>query len=321
VACLPATLSDAALQQKIEKAQAAKTPCGNGKVEADQGEVCDDGNRLACDGCEGCELRRALAVGDAKGVAVLSDAAKLGITATSNFTAETWFNAHTLPVAAGTLVFAAVGKPGAAPDAAGFFAMGLYRPDSKKAVYPVCALYRTASLIAQGIDPVAADSWHHMRCVYLAGVNQLSIIADGKESQKGIGLLKSPGKVFDAGAWLMIGAVPNEKAPGELFKGMLDEFRITAGDLADVGATVHYRYAGDEPGTVLLYHMDLGETDRVLADASANHWNAEQVSVAGIPVKQEAVLPSAIDACYGFTEDQRSCEPPPTPAPAWCAAP
>ncbi len=319
-ACLPSTLSDTALQQKIDQAQSAKNPCGNGKLEPDQGEECDDGNQLACDGCEGCQLRRAMSVTDAKSVAAISDASKLGITAATNFTVETWFNAHTAPVAAGTLAFAGVGKPGAASDAAGYFAMGLYRPDAKNAVYPVCAMSRTATLVAQGLDPVALDSWHHIRCVYLAGSNQLSISVDGKDAQKGAGLLKSVGKLFDSGSWLMIGAVPNEKAPAELFKGLLDEFRIAAGESADIGTSVLYRYEGNEPGTVLLYHMDLADTARVLIDASDNHLDADQVTVAGIPVKQESVLPSAIDACYGFTEEQRSCEPPPNPAPPWCPA-
>lgn len=319
-ACLPATLSDTALKQKIAAAQAAHTPCGNAKLEADQGEICDDGNPAACDGCEGCQLRRALDVKGKNAIAVVSDTAKLGIAATTNFSVETWFLTRKLPTPGGTLVFAGVGKPGAAADASGYFGMGLYRPDNKSATYPVCALARTSTLIAQGVDPVAQDTWHHLRCTYLAGSNQLLASVDGKVAQKGVGLLKSPGKLFEAGAWLMVGAVPNEKAPTELFSGLLDEFRVVAGDGVTGQTAVAYRYEGDESGTVLLYHMDLLETDRVLADASAHQIDAEQINLDAIPTKQAEALPSAIDACYGVTEEQRSCEPLPNPAPAWCPA-
>ncbi len=37
--------------------------CGDGIVDASSGEACDDGNELACDGCEGCALRSHLRVG------------------------------------------------------------------------------------------------------------------------------------------------------------------------------------------------------------------------------------------------------------------
>lgn len=62
--------------------------CGDGIVDPDAGEQCDDGNTAICDGCEGCVARHVLAIG--AGTATTSNAS--WAPGASVFTIELWAN-------------------------------------------------------------------------------------------------------------------------------------------------------------------------------------------------------------------------------------
>jgi len=64
--------------------------CGDGVVDSGRGEACDDANDDPCDGCDACQLRRALNLGPG----VFTDDGARWLPNQSNFTMEAWVNTN-----------------------------------------------------------------------------------------------------------------------------------------------------------------------------------------------------------------------------------
>jgi len=327
-ACLPDRLDPAEAQNKADQAQAAKVGCGNAKVEAQ--EQCDD-KAGYCGGCVDCQRRRAWHVKDGNALAVVPNTQvksidKVLVDSKSGFSIEFWFRPDKLPIktskAPAVHALLLIGVPessGKSPT----FTMAIARDGDKNAWYAFCTYTYTLAVDPQAVavqaaDPLAQGQWHHIRCVLNDKSRKLQLRLDGGavlESATAVaGLGVKPW--FDPLTMGILGAVPLHKEdPGQVFAGALDELRVVTGAPAKEFGPLKYRYVGDEPGTQILYHMDLAPDDRLLADATANGAHAEQASlVAGLVLFSASELESQADGCYGFSAEQALCK---ATAP-WC---
>jgi len=335
-ACLPNRLATAELAARVAAAKAdggadasadasadaAVGPgCGNGVVEAD--EACDDKSGSVCGGCEACHLRRALDVSSKAVVAAVPNEKVKSIDAIlsdakTGLSMEVWFNAAKLPAVNGADGFAGMAAVGGvAAKVAPAWVMGVKREGDKNAMYPTCALTfgpegAKVFVVAQGADPVMPGSWHHLRCAVSGKTGKVLLSLDGgpvRSSTNDVG--KAPIK-FDPATVIGVGAIAADPAkPDQHFVGLIDELRVVVGAAADDFGDFRWRYVGNEPGTQLLYHMDLGPDDQMLHDASVNGLHAQQLSGGTFG---KSALPSVPDGCRGQPEAAAKCQA----AAPWC---
>lgn len=172
-------------------------------------------------------------------------------------------------------------------------------------------------VFAQSADPVAPNSWHHLRCAISGKTSKVLLSLDGgtvRESAAALGKLAGTDKsVFDGNAVLAVGAIATEADKADQrFDGLLDEVRVVIGTAADDFGQFRYRYTGTELGTQLLYHMDLGPGEKMLIDSSVNGLAAQQASAnEGFATH---VLTSAPENCYGQPAEAVQCKV----AAPWC---
>ncbi len=333
--CLPDRLTQAELQAKIAAATATDSAaevgpdtvagpgCGNGVVE--DPEECDEAGAPVCGGCATCQRRRVLKATNAKVTALIPNAKTKSIEkllgdSKSGFSAEAWFNTSKLPAVNGADAFLVVGTVGS-PTAPSWL-MGLKREGDKNAMYATCAYsfgpaVAKQFVFAQSADPVAPNTWHHLRCAISGKTSKVLLSLDGgtvRESATALGKLPGTGKsAFDSNAVLAIGAIAGESDKADQrFDGLIDEVRVVIGAAADDFGQLRYRYIGTELGTQLLYHMDLGPGDKALPDSSVNGLAAQQASANdGFGTH---VLTSAPENCYGQPADAVQCKV----AAPWC---
>ena len=336
VSCLPDSLTDKQLKARIADAGgstgdstssdiAVGPTCGDNQIGSS--EQCDDGNAITCDGCAGCSLRTALDVTNAKSVATVTDnTVPLLLDGKTSFSYEFWFNMHKVPSSKGFAGMVAIAKP--TDGGALAFAIGLLRTDNVTSTTLVqCLLARGSSqripgqldgFSVVGPDPVAPNTWHHVRCMYSTQDDHLHMAVDGglPQANKFGKLTGKPS--FANGSVLFVGAVPTEKDGPTHYSGLLDEMRVATGNSAEDWQSFKPRYAPEDPGTVLLYHMDLPAGSLTLLDASANKLNADQATFAGaLPTKKDTPLALVADtSCYGFQDKDLTC--PPGSLPPWC---
>ena len=317
-ACLPNTLSDDALRAKVADATEGKGGplCGNQTVDQAEGESCDDGNTDSCDACDKCEVRTALNVNDAKSLAGLTTLGAVQFDGKENWSIETWFFVRTMPKTL-PMPFLVVGVPGTKATNALAFTMGLAPVGGNAVAY--CGLEKLAK--STSISPtVAPNSWHHLRCVWNAKDGDMRAALDGGALAKAdnkLALKPAPG--FDGSSWLLLGQMPTAAAGGlqiEPFDGLLDEVRAAVGP--NVAATpLSRRYSAETPETVALYHMDPATPGRFLNDATANHLDADQITLQNTtPIKRDAVLVFAAETCDGNSARNAQCLA--NPKPPWC---
>lgn len=327
--CLPDRMDAATLDAKVQQAQVAQVGCGNGKLEGN--EQCDDKAANYCGGCADCQRRRAWTVNNDNALVVVPNTQvksidKVLAESKNGFSVEFWFRSDKLPVktdkagAVHTVVAISV------LDAAGkspAMTMSIARDGDKNAWYPVCVYSLpgpvvTQTVAAQGADPIQAGKWHHLRCALNDKSNKMQLRVDGgKVVESTTALTKLGAKPwFDPQTMGVVGAIPLHKDdPGQVFSGALDELRVVTGPHAYDFGPLKYRWVGDEPGTQILYHMDLEKTDRTLVDATANAAHAEQASmVSGKLLFSASALESQPDGCYGFSAAQAQCKV----AAPWC---
>lgn len=319
VGCLPDTLSESALHAKVLDATAGKGGplCGNATVDPSEGETCDDGNTDSCDACDKCQVRTALDCKDGKSLAGLTTLGALQFDGKQSWSIESWFYLRSAPKSQ-PMPMLFIGAPGNKAGTATSFMMGV--ASVGPSVVPFCALEKVAKSTSVGAA-VTINSWHHLRCVWNAVDGEMRASVDGGSLAKAdnkLALKPAPG--FEGTSWLLFGQLPAQGASSlqvEAFDGLLDEIRAAQGP--NVAATqLQRRYANDTAETVALYHMDTGHAVRFLNDASANHLDADQITLQGTntPIKRDADLTLAAEACYGFSAANAECAA--NPKPPWC---
>lgn len=334
-ACLPDRLDSAQLSAKISQAdvasdQASATGCGNGIV--DDNEQCDSKNGGPCSGCLQCQLRQAWHLNDGNALVALPNtkvSSIAGVLADSKngLSVEFWFNSAKLPIktanAVSTDIIVAIGVPSESSKSP-YFGIGLSREGDKNVMYPTCVYSYGAGLTdlvvyVQGADPILKDTWHHLRCAISGKTNRVQMRVDGGEVRQSATSIKQTGikSLFDEKTMGIIGAVPaNKEAPNQHFIGKLDELRVVIGSHADDFTVFKYRYDGTEPGTAVLYHMDIGAAQTDLPDATTKGLHAEQLSfVNGNPLFGAKHLAAGADGCYGFAAEATTCKV----AAPWCS--
>ena len=215
--------------------------CGDGFVEGD--EVCDDGNDLVCDGCEGCQQRGHLVLpGDAWAVLPAApagdNAEPLGLE--HDLTIEAWVKPDLiLPdmplVARGDSAQGTAWEVGITPGN-GVLA---FRHDGPAGAETVV-----------GTTQLKAGTWQHV-AVVVAG-SKVRFFVDGA-----LGGVKPIGKVRRdvPGIGLTVGRRWTDSDAEGKFFGAIDGLRIS--NLARYGGTfVPRRRLTAEPGTVALYQFD-----------------------------------------------------------------
>lgn len=334
-ACLPDRLDTAQLSAKISQAdassdQASATGCGNGVV--DDKEQCDNKNAGPCSGCVQCQLRHAWHLNDGNALVALPNTKVTNITSVladtkNGLSVEFWFNSAKLPVKTANAVSAdilvAIGVPNESSKSPNFV-IGLSREGDKNVMYPTCAYSYGGGLTdvvvyVQGADPIAKDTWHHLRCAISGKTNRVQMRVDGGEVRQSATTIKLTGikPLFDEKTMGIIGAIPaNKDTPNQHFTGKLDELRVVVGNHADDFTVFKYRYDGTEPGTAVLYHMDIGPEQTDLPDATTKGLHAEQLSfINGNALFGAKHLAAGADGCYGFAAEATTC----TVAAPWCA--
>ncbi len=330
--CLPDRYSDEELTAKIAAATDGKTSdtgsgqdslpatgCGNAKVEGT--EQCDELPATTCGGCVACQRRRVLDVQNAKALVMLEDTANIQLAAKDGLSIEFWAKPSQLPKADQFAVVATLTQvPATLVTPA--VVMGYIYDATKNAAYPTC-LYLIGTDSASGIkavvqsaEPAKAGQWQHLRCVYSATDRRLHLRLNGGTPGSSNAVINKVGKLLDDKSKFIFGAF-EAGSDGPPFNGQLDELRIVTGAAADDFGPVPLRYAGNEPGTQLLYHMDLADGDKVVKDSSGNQLDAQQVQFAPTPGFQLAVLPSLPESCYGYSEPDAQCTG--ASSAPWCA--
>lgn len=317
-ACLPATLSDDALHAKVLDATTGKGGplCGNGTTDPTEGEACDDGNTDSCDSCDKCEVRTALDCKNSQAVVGLTTLGALQFDGKENWSIETWFLVRTAPqkLPAPWLI---MGTPGNKANALAF-SMGVAPVAGSIAVF--CGLEKVAKSTSIG-PSVTLNTWHHLRCVWNAKDGDMRAALDGGALAKAdnkLALKPAPG--FEGNSWLLMGQLSAGDAGGaqvEAFDGLLDELRAATGpNVATTSLT--RRYTTETPETVALYHMDPNAPVRFLNDATTHHLDADQITLQNgtTPIKRDAVLSFAPEACYGYSALNAQCAA--NPQPPWC---
>ncbi len=238
--------------------------CGDAYTAA--GEQCDDGNALACDGCESCQLRGQLALAG-KGAASFAAPTPNADGATSvaallgDLTIELWVRPDALGVAGGNkeqlLVSRAHGQSVVSPYQVGISAAGVpfFRHTTTAGSESVQAQKLKAPwVLTQG-------KWVHL-AVTVAG-SEVRLFVDGAPA--GGGPLQQA-RVEAPAATLTVGArTPGEFAAG--FIGRIDALHIAAGALHG-GVFVPGRESRLDPTTVGVWRFDAAKGATKVADGS-----------------------------------------------------
>lgn len=209
--------------------------CGNGRL--DEGEECDDGNALACDGCEGCMRRRYLSFDGTSAELSFADSQGTPLQlAGSARTVEVWV------------------RMGGDPS----YRIDLYRRDAK-AGWRLGAqgnmVYATVFAQWDHLVPYTMDTkWHHLAWTWDGAVSRLWV--DGKLASSAA----HEGTVWKATTPLRIVAEDIGTPRGDL-----DEVRVSTVIRYDKPFVPQRRFTTDE-ATVGLWHFD--EKTAPFADAS-----------------------------------------------------
>jgi cysteine-rich repeat protein len=249
--------------------------CGDGFQASD--EQCDDGNAVACDGCEGCERRGVLQL-DGNG---FGKAGPGTLALDHDLTLEAWVRLDTLAQDAAVV---------AKGTAAGGGALGYALVVLKGAGVPAFQ-HKAAGVAAEtvvGNTAVALKQWTHVAAVVVG--DQVQLFVGGKAA--GSGKLQQQ-RIDPAGSALAVGRLYPD-ATGSAVVGALDEVHVAAAALR--GAPfVPERRTTRGPSTRALWRFD-DAAGPTAADSG--------------PLQHDLSLttaPFAKDSCYGASADTAQC--------------
>lgn len=329
-ACLPDRYNNAALEAKIaavkdstgaDASDAAATGCGNGKLEGT--EQCDEEGAGVCSSCVQCERRRVLSVQDNTGLALLDNTENIQLAAKDGLSVEFWVKPSALPQSGQFTALATLTQipAGVATPA---LVLGYVHDAAKNAAYPSC-FYLVGTegptairAVVQAAEPGKLATWQHLRCAYVAGDKRLHLSANGQPASQSTQVIAKLGKFLEDKTKLVFGAF-EPSSDGPAFRGQLDELRVVTGAAAANVTALSQRYAGTEPGTQLLYHMDEPDGARTLQDSSGNQLHAVQLQFSPSLQLRGADLQFATEGCYGFAPAASQCKAG-SGLPPWCTA-
>jgi len=286
------TVEDCTLKGKTCFAgECAEITCGNGKLEPEKGEECDDANAKLCDGCESCQRRMLLNL-KAKDALVCTPA---GTPKSSKWTLELWVKFDSLPSIGDTYHVASrtdkqanphltqaidlVWKDDADPATSGFRFRGLQNANT---------WWTTTSVTSK--SNIKAGTWNHV--AFSHDSTYLWLWVNGQPE----GVVKN---------LLAVGTYePSYSCLGNLYPGTnghqsplgyVDEVRLSSSVRYSRPFQPERRYEPDAD-TLALWHFDEG-IGATAADATGN---GHVVSVTGSAAW-------AVDDCYGAAAGGAAC--------------
>ena len=261
------------LGMKCEEGECVSSPCGNGEL--DEGESCDDGNDLTCDGCEECGVRYVLLADGVPGhyIEVIDEAAGTPLDLFNTpFTVEGWYRTQ-------------AGEDGIGLHKRGSDDQGWsFEVNNNKIQARVHGKFEHVLAYA-----IATAGWVHVAWVY-DGLYSRIFVA-GKE----VSSMLFPTIMLKTDAKLIIAAdVDAEGSVTGYDKGRLDELRISsvARYVEDFPPPRRHVADGD---TVAIWHFDEGSGFKVY-DVSANAFKGTAMGM-----QWEA------DDCYGSLVGSAVC--------------
>ncbi len=267
-----------------------KAACGDGYVDAKTGELCDDGNAGACDGCEACQPRGVLTLdgkswAEAAATPVAGGALTGQLGLDKEMTLEAWIMPDNLLQDVGILSKAKVGPPAASAWTLGLMAT------TGALFFHHNGPEGSETLTTTG--GVAVKKWSHVAAVITGG--RLRLYVNGQPQA----LVGQPGlaanlQKFRADASSVAVQVGRRYADFEasLFTGAIDAVRLTAAPLYGA-AFVPVRFPAVEPETRALWLFDDAAKDLPAGTVATDR------SLNGNLLKKGGAAATAKDSCYG----------------------
>ena len=242
--------------------------CGDGYHEPLQSETCDDGNSLACDGCESCS---ALANGVFT-TATQTSSSVVWAPGTGDFTIEGWVEV----TGDGTLF--GIGDVDVTDSVKAEIVDGVLR---------VAIDLGSSGFTVGGSSDLRGTGWHHLAVERFATWGG-AVFVDGH--MEGLAHQEIGSSNLEGDTRLWIGAESTHTAA----PGRIDEVRFSSGARYRTGFTPSRRY-GIDGSTVALFHFDEG-TGQTGVDATGN---GRDLTFSN--------LGWAADDCYGSADEAASC--------------
>lgn len=251
--------------------------CGDGIIQTDRGEQCDDGNDLTCDGCESCRVLSHLVVSGT----TRTTNTPTWVPGSSNLTVEGWFNV----TGSGTLVGIGDFIPG---NQNADYAALFVAPDGRPAfrVY----LGGTAEFTVRGQESVVDEGWVHLAGVR-TGVRSLRLYVNGRlvdvvDGGGNFTTLDGTGNI-----WVASRAGTNATVRAV---GQYDEIRISNTAMYTTPYHAPQRRLGTSASTIAMYRFDGLGNERTSDSAGSRNLTLADATFAS-------------DACFGADPGSESC--------------